>query len=211
MNVQPPEASDNVQGRRPGSIGNSLWRRPNRWFLFGIPIGGFVAFVIGIIFWVGFETTVHATSTTEFCISCHEMEEFVYEEFKTSIHNSNRSGVMAGCKDCHIPKEFFPKMRRKIYAGLVEVPGHILGRIDTREKYEAHKLEMAERVWKHMRATDSRECRNCHSYEAMSTELQGRQAQRRHSAEYREETGKTCIDCHQGVAHSLPEMPDVEE
>ena len=39
--------------------------------------------------------------------------------------------------------------------------------------------EMAERVWASMRDTDSRECRNCHTRDAMSKELQSATAQAR--------------------------------
>ncbi|MFU8833229.1 MAG: NapC/NirT family cytochrome c, partial [Wenzhouxiangella sp.] len=114
------------------------------------------------------------------------------------------SGVSAECRDCHVPKPFFPKMGAKIKATLVEVPGHLTGKISTEEKFLEHKLELAEKVWARMKANDSRECRNCHSYEVMSAELQNRTAQRRHSEEYREATGSTCIDCHKGIVHSLP-------
>lgn len=190
-------------------IGRWLWRRPHRWFLFGIPAGGLLAFIIGIGSWISFEYTVKASSDMDFCLSCHEMKAFVYDDYyKESPHFSNRSGVRVECEDCHVPKEFFPKMLVKIRASLIEVPGHLTGRISTQEKFDAYKPEMAQRVIDRMRDTDSRECRNCHSYDAMVAELQGRQAQRRHSLEYRQESGETCIDCHQGVAHSLPEFPD---
>ncbi|MGB1130840.1 MAG: NapC/NirT family cytochrome c, partial [Haloferula sp.] len=53
------------------------------------------AFVAGIIFWGGFNTAMEATNTKDFCISCHEMENFVYEEYKGTIHDVNRSGVGA--------------------------------------------------------------------------------------------------------------------
>jgi nitrate/TMAO reductase-like tetraheme cytochrome c subunit len=64
---------------------------------------------------------------------------------------------------------------------------------------------MAENVWASMRETDSRECRNCHTYESMDLTLQDRSAKKKHSQERLAESGKTCIDCHQGIAHSLPE------
>lgn len=164
-----------------------------------------VGIVVGALAWQGFLTVVDQSSETEFCRSCHEMEAFVFPSWEKSVHQNTRSGVGAGCRDCHVPKEFFPKMRTKIKAALVEVPGHITGKIATREKFEAHKLELAEKVWARMKANNSKNCRKCHSFEVMSAELQSRQAQRRHSAEYREQTGRTCIDCHKGVAHELPE------
>jgi cytochrome c-type protein NapC len=39
----------------------------------------------------------------------------------------------------------------------------------------------------------------------MKVELQDRQAQRKHSLERMQERGETCIDCHEGIAHHLPE------
>lgn len=197
--------SETENNNRPG-IFRRAWRaftRPST--RFGIGTLLIVGIIIGAFAWQGFNSVVAYTSTNDFCTSCHEMESFVYPEYTESHHFSNRSGVRADCKDCHVPKSFFPKMATKIRAGLVEVPGHLMGRIDTQEKFDAHKLEMAERVWARLEASDSRECRDCHSYDAMSEDLQDRQAQRRHSEEYREATGKTCIECHKGVAHELPE------
>jgi nitrate/TMAO reductase-like tetraheme cytochrome c subunit len=80
-----------------------------------------------------------------------------------------------------------------------------LGTIDTREKFEAKRLELAKNVWASMEASDSRECRNCHSLEAMDLESQGRSVSKKHTLERNLEKGKTCIDCHKGVAHELPE------
>lgn len=200
--------SDN-QGPDEGKKGNGfwawLWRRPQRWFLLGIPAGGVVALVLGIVLTGGFLTTVEATNSLEFCTSCHEMEAFVYEEFQQSPHYNNASGVQAICADCHVPKAFVPKMMRKLQATVNEIPAHFTGKIDTREKFEEHRKELAERVWARMRANNSKSCRNCHSYDAMDMEAQDRNAQRRHSPEYREATGRTCIDCHEGIAHELPE------
>jgi nitrate/TMAO reductase-like tetraheme cytochrome c subunit len=188
----------------------TLWRIPKRWWLLGIPAGGFLAFVVGILFWGSFNTAMEMSNTEEFCISCHEMREFVYPDYTEAPHYSNASGVRAICADCHVPQAFGPKLLKKIEASR-ELWHHLLGTIDTEEAFEAHRYEMAERVWEYMRETDSRECRNCHSREAMALDLQGRQAQRKHSDEWYERTGETCIDCHQGIAHPLPTPPAAEE
>lgn len=166
-----------------------------------------VGIAVGVAGWNGMMAVVESSSSTEFCRSCHEMEAFIFPDFEQSTHQNNRSGVSAECRDCHVPKPFFAKMQTKIKASLVEVPGHLTGKIATEEKFREHQLELAEKVWARMKANNSRECRNCHSYEVMSAELQSRTAQRRHSQEYLEATGSTCIDCHKGVAHSLP--PDM--
>src|SRR5450631_3095527 len=128
-------------------------------------------FVLGIIFWGGFNTGLEATNKLEFCISCHEMRDNVYQELKKTIHYSNRSGVRAICSDCHVPHEWFYKIRRKIQASN-EVLHKVLGTIDTSEKFEAHRLELAEKVWASMKESDSRECRNCHSVASMDPHKQ---------------------------------------
>ncbi|HRE18510.1 MAG TPA: NapC/NirT family cytochrome c, partial [Rhodocyclaceae bacterium] len=61
-----------------------------------------VIFVLGILFWGGFNTAMEWTNREEFCISCHEMKDNVYQEYRNTIHYSNRSGVRATCPDCHV-------------------------------------------------------------------------------------------------------------
>lgn len=190
---------------QPESRWARLWSKPRRWFFFGIPIGGYVLFVVGVIFWIGFDATIHYSSTETFCISCHEMKDNVYAEYQETIHYSNRTGVRAVCADCHVPKDFVPKIIRKIEATTHEIPHWILGTIDTPEKFEARRLYLAQRVWSTMQETDSRECRNCHALEHMDLDKQQRSASRKHTLERQTARGETCIDCHQGIAHTLPE------
>lgn len=170
-----------------------------------------VGFVGGIIFWGGLHTGLEATNTLEFCTSCHEMRDNVYQEYRQTIHFSNRTGVRAICSDCHVPREWGPKMIRKAQASF-ELWGKMTGAIDTKEKFEAKRMELATHEWQRMKASDSRECRNCHNWDAMSGDLQKVSAYKRHMAAKQE--GKTCIDCHKGIAHHLPKEyrdPDEEE
>ena len=167
-----------------------------------------VGFVAGIIFWGGFHTVVEATNTEEFCISCHEMKDNVYAEYKETIHYSNRTGVRAICSDCHVPRTWVHKMARKIQA-TNELYHKMMGTIDTPEKFEEHRLAMAKRVWKVMKETDSRECRNCHRFDYMDLEEQDKTARKKHKRSIEE--GKTCIECHQGIAHELPDEEEEEK
>ena len=160
-----------------------------------------VGFFSGIIFWGGFNTAMEATNTLEFCVSCHEMRDTVYQEYKKTIHYSNRTGVRAICSDCHVPKDWVHKMARKIQAS-GEVYGKIMGTIDTPEKFEAKRLTLAEHEWKRMKDSDSRECRNCHSFEGMNSEVQKPRARKQHELAQRDK--ETCIDCHKGIAHQKP-------
>ncbi len=155
----------------------------------------------GVIFWGGFNWAMEATNTETFCISCHEMKDNVYEEYTDTIHYTNRSGVRAICTDCHVPKEWIHKVVRKIQATR-ELYHKAVGSISTKEKFEAKRLELAERVWATMKATDSRECRNCHDNESMDFDKQESRSADRHEEGFDE--GKTCIDCHKGIAHKLP-------
>ncbi|MGB0865213.1 MAG: NapC/NirT family cytochrome c [Granulosicoccaceae bacterium] len=161
-------------------------------------------FFLGIAAAFGFSVGLEKTNTMEFCISCHTMQTN-YREYQDTIHYKNPSGVQATCADCHVPKQFLPKMAAKIIAAK-DVYHEIIGTIDTPEKYEAHRWDMASRVWAKMEATDSRECRNCHDYSNMDMEEQDKSARRRHSRAIRD--GETCIDCHKGIAHEEPDEPD---
>ena len=165
----------------------------------------FVGAVIGVMFWGGFNWTVEMTNTETFCISCHEMKDNVYEEYTETIHYYNRSGVRAVCTDCHVPKEWTHKMVRKIQASN-ELLHKVLGTIDTREEFQAKRLELASHVWETMKRTNSRECRNCHDAESMDFGVQESRSADRHEEGFDE--GKTCIDCHRGIAHQLPDGAD---
>ena len=162
-----------------------------------------VGFVAGIVSWGGFNTAVEATNKEAFCISCHEMRNNVYREYsENTIHYTNRTGVRAMCSDCHVPKEWGPKMVRKVQASR-ELYGKLVGSIDTREKFEAKRLQLAEREWARMKANDSLECRNCHSMQSMDAEKQLPRARRAHELAVKNKD--SCIDCHKGISHYKPQ------
>ena len=166
-------------------------------------------FAAGIVFWGGFNWGMEATNTEAFCIGCHEMKDNVYVEYQESIHYTNRSGVRAVCSDCHVPHEWTDKIVRKIQASK-EVWGTITGTIDTPEKFAAKRLHLAQREWQRFKKNDSLECRNCHDQSFMSFGKQGAPGAYMHSTMM--ETGKfTCIDCHKGIAHKIPEIENVAE
>lgn len=161
-------------------------------------------FFAGVIFWGGFNTAMEFTNEEAFCIGCHEMRDNVYEELKTTIHYSNRSGVRAICSDCHVPHNWTAKVARKMQASK-EVWGKIFGTINTREKFQQKRLELANHEWQRLKANDSLECRNCHEFSSMDFSRQSQRAARLHSTSLASGE-KTCIDCHKGIAHQLPDM-----
>jgi cytochrome c-type protein NapC len=187
----------------------AVLRRPAaRYSLLALLLAGFFS---GILFWGAFNTGMEATNTLSFCIGCHEMRDNVYVEYKETIHYQNRTGVQVVCSDCHVPRDWAHKIVRKLEASK-EVWGKLTGVIDTPEKFEARRMTMATREWARMKASDSRECRNCHSFDAMSEELQRKTPFKKHMSAKAD--GKTCIDCHKGIAHRLPkeyEEPEDDE
>lgn len=167
-----------------------------------------VGIILGIALWGGFNWTLELTNTEEFCISCHEMRDTPYEELQDTIHFTNRTGVRATCPDCHVPKEWIHKIVRKIQASNELYHHFIVKDVDTPEKFEAKRIELARHVWKAMKDTDSRECRNCHDFDSMDFDRQESRAATRHEEAI--DNNWTCIDCHKGIAHHLPEgyVPD---
>ena len=179
--------------------GWGLLARPSGQFSLGLLL--LVGFLAGIVFWGGFNWGLEATNNETFCRTCHEMDQNVYREYRTSVHDQNCSGVRATCPDCHVPHDWLHKMKRKIQASN-EVLHHLMGDLDTREKFEAKRIELAKHVWTAMKETDLRECRNCHNFDSMDLMRQNERARVRHSQA--EDEGATCIDCHKGIAHRLP-------
>lgn len=175
-----------------------FWRPASSIGLGVILIAGLGA---GVVLWGGFNWVMELSNDESFCVSCHEMRDNVLPELKRTVHYQNRTGVRASCSDCHVPKEWAHMLMRKVLA-TNELYHKIAGTISTAEKFEDHRMELAEKVWASMKATDSRECRNCHDDGSMDVAKQSFGAQRGHEAAL--DQGLTCIDCHQGIAHELP-------
>ena len=169
----------------------------------GVLLG--MGFVGGILFWGAFNTGMEATNTEAFCSSCHAP---IVAEIRETIHYSNRSGVRAICSDCHVPHEWTDKIIRKVQASK-ELVAYALGTIGTLEKFHARRGYLANREWQRMKANDSKECRNCHNFDFMDFSEQGRRSVAQHSTALASGE-KTCVDCHKGIAHRLPDMRNVE-
>jgi len=175
-----------------------------RWTLAGLICLGIFSVGVG----VSGAYVLAATSTEEFCVGCHEMS-YPYREYKGTVHDTNRTGVRAICTDCHVPHEPGPMILAKIKATRDLYYTYVSPSINTPEKFEAKRAEMAQRVWREMKASDSHECRSCHQADKMNVELQSPRARSRHASAQKE--GKTCIECHSGIAHKEPAGPGPAE
>ena len=189
--------------RRFSRLWRFLWRPSTSIPLAALLIFGFAG---GIVVLGGFHWFLAYTSTEEFCISCHEMRDHSYEDLTKTIHFVNRTGTRAICTDCHVPHEFFRKVGAKIIA-TKDLFFHVTGKIDTPEKYEAHRLGMALWVWEEMKANDSRECRNCHQNVWTDTSAEFGGAARHHELALKA-GNMTCIDCHFNLVHA-PVPPQI--
>ncbi len=178
-----------------------LWHASVKIVLSNPMMGMSALFLAGILFWGAFNWSLEVSNTEQFCVSCHVMRQNVYEQYKQSSHAANRTGVRASCPDCHVPREWIHKVARKV-AATNELFHWMVRTIDTPEKFEAKKLELARHVWQSMSSSNSRECRNCHEFDSMSAEQQIPKTYLMHGLAEKWET--TCIECHQGVVHSLP-------
>ncbi len=169
-------------------------------------LAGFVAGIVGLSL---FGTSMIYTSTEAFCASnCHEMS-YNAHEYRDTIHDKNRTGVRAICPDCHVPHAPVPLYIAKMGALNDLWTHHVTHLVDTKEKYEAQRLRMATRVWTYMKGNDSRECRYCHDDAKMDPEKQSDIAKARHAKGKKEKM--TCVDCHYGIAHTVPEGPGPQE
>ncbi|WP_231462074.1 NapC/NirT family cytochrome c [[Haemophilus] ducreyi] len=121
------------------------------------------------------------------------------------MHFSNRKGIRAECADCHVPQDSWHYVKAKVAAVKDVWHTFVTNKIPDQEAYEKHRLEMAQHVWQDMKETDSATCRSCHSFDAMVLAEQREAAQKMHKIA--QETNQTCIDCHKGIAHFMPEMP----
>ena len=179
-----------------------LWQpNKNKWLLF-LPTGAFIAILFGI-------TSVHAyyfvfdfSNRNELCYSCHIGMDTIVEEYEESVHFQNNLGIQAQCSDCHVPKEFFPKLKTKILA-LGDVYHMAVGTY-TLENWEENRVHLSQIAYEKIKEVDSSTCKSCHNPEHWGTSMQPARARLNHNPARWKERGETCVDCHKGVAHQRP-------
>lgn len=178
-----------------------IFTRPAAKIGLGVLVAG--GFIAGALFWHMFNYGMDKTNEEQFCLACHTMEDNLLPELQKTVHWQNRTGVRARCPDCHVPHDFTDKIARKMQASR-EVLAHVMGTIGTREKFKEHRIVLAQREWARFKANNSKECRNCHDYDSMDFSKMRVTSQMimRSAAE----RNASCVDCHRGIAHSLPDL-----
>ena len=198
----PMEADDNSAAR--GGFVSRAWRslsRPSaRWSVLTLVGLGLAA---GLAATVGTQVMVAATGTDAFCGgACHSMQ-WVAREHQQSAHYVNRTGVRAGCHDCHIPHAYPKVLWYKAIAGTKDVIQEVRGVISTEEKFKKERLRMGQLVWAEYKANNSESCRNCHQFSAEVVAKQKDFVKPMHAQFLA--GAATCIDCHKGIAHTAPD------
>jgi len=170
-----------------------------RWSVLALLIVGLLIGAGGVI---ATQVMVAATGTNEFCGgACHSMQ-WVAQEYKQSGHFANRTGVSAGCHDCHIPHRYPALLFYKAKAGIKDAIGEMRGVISTQEKFEKERTRMAQHVWAEFKANNSENCRTCHVFNKDIVAKQKEFVRPMH--EQFLAGAMTCIDCHKGIAHTAP-------
>ncbi|MBF0212578.1 MAG: NapC/NirT family cytochrome c [Magnetococcales bacterium] len=194
---------------QPGQNVNLKDGRSSKFRFFMVFFGGLA---VGVTGFVGFHFLLMDgyTNSLGFCVSCHEMEG-VYKEYQKSIHYKNPSGVRVACSGCHVPHgkglpDYVDKVLDKVIVGGRHLYHHLVGTYPDEATFEKSRYRLAQLVLENMRQRDSKECRQCHTYEAMQLADQQRSAANKHERMMQSGT-KTCIDCHMGIAHEEPVEP----
>lgn len=192
----PSNSSNNAQ--RP-ALARRLWGDLHDFF--ANPLRGVLAMigivvVLGLSFVAAEELNIRGNSTA-FCVSCHSMSAYVYEEFKTSKHFTNVAGVRPECGSCHVAKRFWSA-----------VWDHAMGTHDLisefrydwtkPENFEAKRSAMAEKARLKMLGEDSQTCRTCHNFEAI---VPSRKRGERAHADAKQKDKTNCIACHYNLVH----------
>ena len=148
-----------------------------------------------------------ATSTDEFCTSCHSMK-FVGNDphLVASAHRSNSEGVIATCADCHIPTtNWFVETYTHAKSGIRDVVAEYTHDYSDPSIWAKRRVELAHEVRDVMRGQDSVTCRTCHDAKVISPKSARGQA----AHALLRDSRMTCVDCHFNLVHA-PVPPSIE-
>ncbi len=137
------------------------------------------------------------TSTTDYCISCHEMAIYK-DELKKSIHAVDKEKNPIECNQCHIPKDIGLRfVAVKTFLGLKDLVVHNFGDPENLNRKEMQDLAR--------RYIPDENCRECHKDLMLDTKDQKISEIGRLSHEsYLGKNGNTsrgCAGCHFNMAH----------
>ena len=146
--------------------------------------------------------SLKATSTTSFCLMCHEMGQHA-DDLRFSAHAKDKDGIPIGCSQCHLPSGMgLNYITVKIYSGVKDLCVHFLGDPENLDRVAMQKVAR--------RFIDDNNCLACHA--DLYKDAKGKNAVSElgkiaHDA-YLGKNGNAkngCANCHINMAH-LPEF-----
>lgn len=151
----------------------------------------------------------HLTSTETFCgNSCHAMTWIVNDPiYVNSTHKINESGVIAQCKDCHLPRGIIQETWAHISNGTRDLIASLSNDFSDPKRWDARRQILAHKVRKNMIKDNSSTCRTCH--QLMFQQSSKERVARQHELAQRAKV--TCIQCHFNLVHSPVEPTDIEQ
>lgn len=138
------------------------------------------------------------TSSTDFCLSCHEMRVY-QEEMRFSSHAKDAQGQAIGCRQCHIPSGNIARMLgAKAWLGIRDVWVHS---VDGGDDLNRAAMQPVAR-----RFTDDANCRACHQNLTKNAKNDGPVSEEGRLAHenYEGKNGQSrsgCVGCHRNLAH----------
>ena len=144
---------------------------------------------------------LHRTSSTDFCMSCHEMQPYL-RELRFSSHTKDKDGNEIGCGQCHIPQGMGPRfLAVKMYSGIKDVAVHFWSKPDSINR--VHAQEVARRF------VDDANCLACHQdmYKNAKNNAPVSEYGRLAHDAYLGKNGaakRNCAGCHVNLAHLPP-------
>lgn len=141
---------------------------------------------------------VKLTSTTSFCLSCHEMRVY-QDELMASSHAKDADGNEISCSQCHIPGGNVVRMLgAKTWMGLKDLWVHT---VEGGEDLDRAVMQPIAR-----RFTDDANCRACHEDLEKNAKNDGPISAEGKLAHdnYLGKNGQSrsgCVGCHQNLAH----------
>ncbi len=136
---------------------------------------------------------IHASSTDEFCASCHEVHPHSISSWKMSTHYDNKSGIVVHCVDCHLPPEGHGRFVEKAKTGLRDVYGAMFKDVENINWEQKSSLAFA------VNHTFKESCIECHKHLfPIGLTKEGEEAHLYYS---NNEDDLHCINCHLSVGH----------
>jgi formylglycine-generating enzyme required for sulfatase activity len=170
-------------------------KKSKRFWLFVLLAGIF----LGVLFTIGSKQVISHTSTNEYCQSCH-IHTDADLSWPQSTHYHNKSGVVVGCVECHLPPEGdFKYLATKVRTGL-----HDLYAFHFKD-HESFNWESKSQLEHAVKIVYNESCVECHS-NLFPKELSSEGGTAHLYYEMNaERLNLQCINCHLDVGHYNPD------